>query len=1467
MYYLKIKQNKIKFKNFKIKYKKENIINQMLKQTLFIILTLTSFTLSDNLGEDDVFSLKRYMRDKDIFRVDINTFLDMSSSSIDFSSNNPNILLPGIPEPEKQISLEGIKFSPLEFSSKNGFIFILQNDKRTFYNLKSNEKSEYEEDSGFINDFIKSDSNLRCNDLLVEQNFAFLLCYDHFDHERKNEKVKYTLLGFDYFNKSIVLNEQFNEIYMVNPKIKIFNLLNDKFFENKQAFDFILFDKQVNDKNFDIDKKIVFLSMDYVTVEEAVNLKLIEQKKIILNNFLDLDEKNPLKLTNLIVNKERKLTYFVYKLDSVRVYIRKCENDEKEKIFKKCEFFTHQNVAHFFMKNDNYLFITNNKELFFCQAFSNKECKEGKIHNDWHIESILIEEDKAIVIMKIKTEYVMFINDYSENTFSWFISKQLDKEIFNFRLMREIKISDIKYNLIYFYDQGFAKRDITFNPFLEIKANNLRSLEPIEIFLDYKKIMNLELIFWDGVTITNVYNNRNYSVLKDEKELYKLKLGYSGSNLEFKNDDFNKINYYNKLDIRIPQQNLHKGVGKIFTYGEFTYYFKESSVQILSCEFFNIDNIYDCKEKETILFDIIPSERLEKIQLVGDWFFFEGLNDNQILVFDLTAKKMFSLKFPENVTDINNCEVHLNLIYCLTRNEEDIFDKLVFFTIVDKKLVSNDYLSGDYIELVKSLIAKDKAEITEVKIAKFDSDAGDTNFIHVLFDFISDGIYENRFVIFKISEKEGRYKLKFSNLNTELYKHNPNINESTQMFILDSQTLFLTTDPKYSLFSYDYNSYFHLEDVATNNVKHVQMNKKANLFGVIYQSHLTQDYQYIIYRITNNSVKQVIKRQIIEDYNEKYKIHFINLDHTKIGIILFDHENSEAINANVFYEEGPILFTKDFNKEIQIGENKFPVNGIRDNSYHKTEFKYIKDEFYAFEDLTVSEQLPLNEFLSFTGNLKDIHLDTNILKKSLDLKKPLNFDNKIDLGTIKKGFSPLLEIKEENILYETKKGSEYQLYNYKTHKITKISFNLPEDRNCQSIALSINSAVCLYDQGSTSWIKLKDLNNNDSSFELFQLPSTGSGLKIIRDNNSDLTLSYIDANSSRLIIINTKRGAELSINTNSYLISSKDQKIKILNKKNLQCNELHITSYDYFLDASSDMLTMIIFDSVNNNVLIYHANIDDLKYKKTLRRTLNLDYIDSLTYKMKCYKGVDLLEFECQIHGSLKIYELMITYDENNNSNVSDFVWYFKITNKVYNYFYDNSFDNGYDPINTSNNDYLFVSDKNPVNNLYEIALYTYAVSSSYSYYIKTLENCSFLLNMDIFHENSLEYLRVYYLSTDLQIVIEVFLIDDYILDIKKPKDTIKKELKIEPLFKNKNSKFSIEFDFKNKYSPEKNGDEKTKGLLTFLIVAIVLVALIILVLLLALVVLYRERKQVNTRATLINEGVDAVDANNIDEQ
>lgn len=1436
----------------------------MLKYTLFIIYLLISPTLTENLGEPDVFSIKRYMREKDIFRVNINTFLDMSSSSIDFTSNNPNILLPGIPDPEDNVSLENIKFSPYEFGSKNGHIFVLQDDKRTLYNLKLTEKSDYEEDAGFINDFVASDPNLRCNDLIVDQNFVFLLCYDHLDHQRKSEKVKYTLLGFDYFLKQIILNEEFKEIYMVNPKFKVLNLLSEDFFKNKQFFDFVLFDKQVNDLNFDLNKKIVILSMEYgIDDKENSILKINGQKQIILMNFLDIEDKKPLKLTNLIVNKERKLTFFVFKQDTVRVYIKKCENNEKEKSFNKCELFTKENVAHFFMKKDNYLLITNNKKLYFCQAFSDKKCKEGKIHNEWHIESILIEEDKAVVIMKIQTDYVMFINDYNLETFSWFINKEFPKEVFNFRLMKEITVIDTKYNLIYFYEEGFARRDITFNPFLEIKANNLRSLEPVEIFLDYKKIMNLELIYWDGVTITNIYGNRNYPVLKDQKDLYKLKLGFSGSNLEFKNDEFSKINYYNKLEIRIPQQNLHNGVGKFFTYGEYTYYFQENSVQILSCEFFNIDNIYECKEKETILFDKIPSERLEKIQLVGDWFFFEGLNDNQILVFDLTAKKMFSLEFPENVTDINNCEVHLNLIYCLTRDKEDIYDKLIFFTILDKKLILNESLSGDYIELIKSLIKKDKSNITEVKIAKFDSDAGDTNYINVLFDFISDGIYENRFIIFKISEKDGRSVLKLSNKNTKLYKHNPNINESTKMFILDSQTLFLTTEPKYSLFSYDFNSYFELESVSTNEVKGVTINKKANLFAVIYQSHLTHEYQYIIYKITNNAVKQVIKREIIENYNEKIKIHFINLDKTKIGIIIFNHENQKAINSNVFYEEGPILFSKDFNKEIQINKNSFAVNGLRDNSFHKTEFKYIKDEFYAFSDITTSEKLTLNEFLSFTGNLKDIQTDTNIQKRSLELKKPLNLDNKINLGTIKKNFFPLLEIKKNKILYETQKGSEYQLYDDKTQKIRKISFNIPENRSCQSIALSLNSAVCLYDKGSTSWIKLKDLNNNDSSFELFQLPSTGSDLKIIRDNNTYLTLSYIDANSSQIIIINTSRKVDHSINSNSYMISSNDEKIKILNKKNLQCNELHITSYDYFLDAASDMLTILIFDSVNNNVLVYHANINNLKYKKTLRRTLNLDYIDALTYKMKCKNGIDLLEFECQIHGSLKIYELMISYDENSDF-VSNFVWSFRILHKVYNYFYDNSFDNGYDPINVSNNDYLAVADRNPFNNIYEIALYTYAISSSYTYYVKTLENISYLLNMDIIHENSKEYLRVFYLSSDLQIVIEVFSMEDYILDVKKPNEAIKKEFKIEPLFKDKGSKFSIEFNFKNKYNPDKNGEERKKGLLTFLIVAIVLVTLIILVLLLALVVLYRERKQVNTRATLINEGVD-ID-NNVNE-
>lgn len=76
-----------------------------------ILLTQNIITVSQNF---DVLTKRAYLRQNDIYSVDVTKFIDFYRNSLDFTCSNPKVKVPGVPAPDTNTYEEDTVFNFLE---------------------------------------------------------------------------------------------------------------------------------------------------------------------------------------------------------------------------------------------------------------------------------------------------------------------------------------------------------------------------------------------------------------------------------------------------------------------------------------------------------------------------------------------------------------------------------------------------------------------------------------------------------------------------------------------------------------------------------------------------------------------------------------------------------------------------------------------------------------------------------------------------------------------------------------------------------------------------------------------------------------------------------------------------------------------------------------------------------------------------------------------------------------------------------------------------------------------------------------------------------------------------------------------------------------------------------------------------------------------------------------------------------
>jgi len=80
-----------------------------------------------------------FLRDQDIFKININDYKPLNYSSLNFSSNNPNVNLPGLSIIDSELHYENINFDYQSAIQLNNQVYLINKDLTTIIKMEIDE--------------------------------------------------------------------------------------------------------------------------------------------------------------------------------------------------------------------------------------------------------------------------------------------------------------------------------------------------------------------------------------------------------------------------------------------------------------------------------------------------------------------------------------------------------------------------------------------------------------------------------------------------------------------------------------------------------------------------------------------------------------------------------------------------------------------------------------------------------------------------------------------------------------------------------------------------------------------------------------------------------------------------------------------------------------------------------------------------------------------------------------------------------------------------------------------------------------------------------------------------------------------------------------------------------------------------------------------------------------------------------
>lgn len=475
-----------------------------------------------------------------MYSLDVTKIIDFKANSLDFTCSNPSVSLPGMPEPDLRVRLPDTHFEFLENKYGEEYIIGLHRNQSDIYRINMYTSNLL---GSTLQVYIK-EHDLKCNDLHIDEDRGYFLCF-----KTEKEERTYFLINYQYMSDEVLQAFQFKGLPIENPKLKLKHV-NSK--EKDDMINFYIFNKQIGKEEF---QKTHFLYLLSVQIEKKQQVEApieVQARKI---DLAFSDQK--FKIHNIIMNNDGVSQLFVLGFENASTKkVKQCQVATEIINLEFCQDFTDKEVRHFFYKRGNYVIVTKDQLIIMCRE-QTQHCDEGQMRTNWKLDSILLEDNVLLLAVDTQqqTSEMIFFYDFQRENFNWFQPK-FDK-FSNLQLFKKgINPKKKSYFLFTALEKGYLEIDVTFNPYLRVNSQFIEKKEPVNLYLNKKLVVSLDLIPWDGYQIVNEAEFFPNMIQSNMSQVYQVRLPWITGNEYIEQEQGQLVDHFMNVSFEITNQEI-----------------------------------------------------------------------------------------------------------------------------------------------------------------------------------------------------------------------------------------------------------------------------------------------------------------------------------------------------------------------------------------------------------------------------------------------------------------------------------------------------------------------------------------------------------------------------------------------------------------------------------------------------------------------------------------------------------------------------------------------------------------------------------------------------------------------------------------------------------------------------------------------------------------------------------------------
>ena len=683
-------------------------------------------------------------------------------------------------------------------------------------------------------------------------------------------------------------------------------------------------------------------------------------------------------------------------------------------------------VNNFHSHKNNFVYFDDENRLYFCKLspkFSDVKCKSGSFKPEWRFRFFKIIHDIAIVVAESEGVDILFLNYFTEDIFTWFYTK----EIKNHPIFVIDTSNSQDYKMLNFSSNGFSVTDLAFHTYMKVNAWEIDQLSSSLVYLEGMPIIELNCTIWDGKSVLNLFQGAPMSVVYSRaNRVFFQKLGFSGNNMDFRENSLQKIFYFSLTNVTLKYlpvltDDEIKNIDN-FPQTPQMYYYSNIKGDLI---FFFADRIVISKHNVNFQNLHITENNLRQIIFPSE---FQLRVDNIIQVESRANEILVLLRYPYQIISVNRkslemiyyqmhadflnkklskCKFTNFLIMC--HSEMEMVETIVFYKIIEGTL---KILREVNIEILKKIFnfKNDRADgrkVSKIMIVNADNDPVRPNTISIILKLEFGGIYETRGFTFTMkterNKKENINEYKFKNYKIYNRFSEPGmISNNAQVIPLGRSYLVLETDPKYRLFWFDQINQIELEYLDTNQIVHKFISRQHLIIVLVYRSLSDEELYFAVYRLTPNSIDQFIRNQRLAIDTPHLMVDFLAFSPTKISIIFYDIALQRILFTYTFFVNGPFLMGKT-HSDIVLNDMRYQLDLHEDKSMHYNRFVHKQSPYMEVNDTMYQIEIPLKDYFEIEGNIDFISvepLSDPELMKNIIIEEGIHFQSN---NMLKKG--------------------------------------------------------------------------------------------------------------------------------------------------------------------------------------------------------------------------------------------------------------------------------------------------------------------------------------------------------------------------------------------------------------------------------------------------------------------------------